>query len=88
MANQYQQWHLSAEDKSEGDFVGGSARSTCVFSVDRMHCRDRRLDDTCQTEEKMENKIDLGRSDCRNSFYDKKSIGSTSMERSTTVFEL
>ena len=83
--------------------MGGSARSTLVFCVGRMHCRDRSLNDTCQTEEKMVNENDLGRSDCRNSFYNendlgrsdcrnsfynKKSIGSTSMERSTTVFEL
>ena len=66
----------------------GAVHVPLVFGVGRTHCRDRRLDDTCQTEEKMVNENDLGRSDCRNSFYNRKSIGSTSMERSTTVFEL
>ena len=68
--------------------MGASARSTRVFCVGRTHCRDRRLDDTCQTEEKMVNKNDHGISDCRNSLYERQSIGRTSMERSTTVFEL
>ena len=66
----------------------GSARSTCVFCVGRTHSRDRRLNDTCLTEEKMVNKNNLGRRDCRNSFYDRKSIRSTPIERSTTVFKL
>ena len=68
--------------------MGGSARSTRVFCVGRTQCRDCRHDDTCETKEKMVNENDLGRSDCRNNIYDRKSIGSTSMERSTTVFEL
>ena len=46
--------------------MGGSARSTRVFYVGRTQCRDRRLDDTSETEEKMVNENDLGRSDCRN----------------------
>ena len=47
--------------------MGDSASSTCVFSVDRPHCRDHRLDDTCQSVDKMVPENDRGVSDCRNS---------------------
>ena len=47
--------------------MGDSASSTCVFCVGRKHCRDCRLDDTCQSAEKMVPENDRGVSDCRNS---------------------
>ena len=39
------------ENKSEGDSGGGSARSSRLFCVGKKQCRDRRLDDTFETEE-------------------------------------
>ena len=47
--------------------VGDSVHSTRVFCVGRTHCRDRRLDDTSQSPERMMPENDCGVSDCRNS---------------------
>ena len=57
--------------------MGASARSTPVFCVGRTHCRDRRLDDTCQTAAKMVNQNDSGVSDCRNRMHERKCSGRT-----------
>ena len=68
--------------------MGDSASSTRVFCVGRPHCRDRRLDDTCQSADRMVPENDRGVSDCRNSLQERQSIGRTSMDRSSTLFEL
>ena len=44
-----------------------SASSTRVFCVGRRQCRDRRLDNTCQSADMMVPENDRGVSDCRNS---------------------
>ena len=55
----------------------GPVHVPLLCSVGRMHCRDRGLDDTCQTAAKMVNQNDSGVSDCKNRMHERKSSGRT-----------